>query len=518
MEEFSNNDLEYFKSIGISLEKVNKYIENFKKGFPFTEILRPCTINDGLNKIDENKFTNLIEISDNASKESRLMKFIPASGAASRMFKTLNYFNNNFQRITDTDIKVLAEQGDKEARELYKFIQGIKNFAFFDDLKNALAKDEHDINSLIEEGEYKEIINYLLTEKGLNYADLPKGLLKFHKYNNEVRTSIEEHLVEGAVYTKDKNNQVKIHFTVSPEHLEHIEQHIKDVKDKYEKRFDVKYSVSFSIQKKSTDTIAVDLENKPFYDEGKILFRPAGHGALIENLDDLKGDIIFIKNIDNVVPDKIKETTYTYKKVLAGYLISLQNKCFDYLRSLDKNNIVNDNLTNIFTFLENDLFIHIPENIKNNSLDIQKEFIFNKLNRPIRVCGMVKNQGEPGGGPFWTKSENGESVQIVETSQIDLKSEQQKALLNKATHFNPVDLVCGVKDYKGNNFDLEKFIDHNTGFISQKSKDGKDLKALELPGLWNGAMAHWNTIFIEVPLITFNPVKTVNDLLRAEHQ
>lgn len=519
MENFSNEDIKYFESIGISLEKVNKYIENFKKGFPFTQITKPCVINDGLHIIDESEFTKLIEVSEKASNESRMIKFVPASGAASRMFKTLNYFNNNYEKINYNNIKMLAEQGDKEAKELYKFIQGIKRFAFFDDLKIALDKDNYDIDNLIQIGEYKEIVDYLLNEKGLNYADLPKGLLKFHKYNDdEIRTSIEEHLVEGANYTKDKNNQVKIHFTVSPEHLEHIQNHVDQAKVKYEEKYNVKYFVSFSIQKKSTDTIAVDLNNNPFYDNDKILFRPAGHGALIENLDDLKADIIFIKNIDNVVPDKLKETTYTYKKALSGYLINIQDKCFKFLKQIENNDIDEKEINIIFNFLEKELFIHVSDNIKNNTLDLKKDFIFSKLNRPIRVCGMVKNQGEPGGGPFWTKSENTESVQIVETSQIDLNSYNQKDLLSKATHFNPVDLICAVKDYKGDNFDLEKYIDHNTGFISQKSKDGRDLKALELPGLWNGAMADWNTIFIEVPLITFNPVKTVNDLLRPEHQ
>lgn len=519
MEMFSTSDLKHFENQGVSVEKVNKHIEHFKKGFPFTEISKPCVINEGIYLIRDADFDSLIKKSDDAAFNSRTMKFVPASGAASRMFKTLNYFSSNFENVTDTNIKILAEQGDKEAKELYKFMQKIKNFAFFDDLRICMAKNGFDINSLIDSGEFKEIIDHLLNEKGLNYANLPKGLLKFHNYSDEVRTSIEEHLVEAAKYTKDKNNQAHIHFTVSPEHLTRIETHIKEVKPKYEKQFNVEYHITFSIQNPSTDTIAVDLENKPFYDdEGKILFRPAGHGALIQNLDDLKADIIFIKNIDNVVPDKLKETTYTYKKALAGYLITLQEKSFDYLNKLDNTEVDKDLIEEIFNFIQKELFIYIPQSIKNNQLKTQKEFAYNKLNRPIRVCGMVKNEGEPGGGPFWTRSVHGDSVQIVETSQIDLKSEAQKDLLSKATHFNPVDLVCGVKDYRGNNFNLEDYIDHNTGFISKKSKDGRDLKALELPGLWNGAMAYWNTVFIEVPSITFNPVKTVNDLLRPEHQ
>ena len=519
MSSLSSQDLVYIESLGISKDKIQSQLEYFKKGFPFTKIAKPCLISDGIYVIPENEFENLIIKSDKAANDSRLMKFVPASGAASRMFKTLTFFNNNFENITDTNIKILAENGDKEAQELYRFISKIKEFAFFDDLRVIMAKDGFDIYSLIDGGEYKEVINYLLEEKGLNYSNLPKGLLKFHKYKDaEPRTSFEEHLVEAIVYTKDKNNNVKIHFTVSPEHLEKIQEHFNQIKMQYEKMFNIKFQTDFSVQKKSTDTIAVDLDNNPFYEDDKILFRPGGHGSLIENLDDLKADIVFIKNIDNVVPDRLKSTTYTYKKALAGYLITIQDKCFSYLEKLDNTEPDKNFVQEIFSFLEKDLFIYIPQSIRNNQLKIQKEFAYNKLNRPIRVCGMVKNQGEPGGGPFWTKSAHGDSVQIVESSQINLKSEEQKEIFSRSTHFNPVDLVCAVKDYKGNNFDLEKYIDYETGFISNKSKDGKELKALELPGLWNGAMAYWNTIFIEVPVITFNPVKTINDLLRDKHQ
>lgn len=514
MNSFTEQDINYFNELGISIDKVTKYLEYFKKGFPYTHISKPCLINDGIHTINENNINDLILRSEKASSESRLMKFVPASGAASRMFKTLNYFYNNYDKILESEVKLLSESGDNEAKELYKFILGIKKFAFFEDLKNVMSKNGFDINDLIYKGDYKEIIDFLLNEKGLNYANLPKALLKFHKYENEIRTSIEEHLVEGAVYTKDKNNNVNIHFTISPEHFENIESYINDIKSKYEDRFNVKFNISFSVQKKSSDTLAVDLENNPFYDEGQILFRPGGHGALIENLNDLNADIVFIKNIDNVVPDNLKEETYKYKKALAGHLIDLQDKSFKFLNDIDADTY---NCDEIFNFLEKDLFIYIPENIKTNK-NTQKEFLINKLNRPLRVCGMVRNQGEPGGGPFWVKTNDTYSVQIVETSQVDLTSTDQKNILNMSSHFNPVDLVCGLKDYKGNNFNLEKFIDYNTGFISKKSKDGRDLKALELPGLWNGAMAYWNTIFVEVPLITFNPVKTVNDLLRPEHQ
>ncbi len=513
---FNEKDLKQLETLEISIDKVENQIESFKKGFPFTEIKSPCFINQGINVISENEFENLISLSDKSALESRLIKFVPASGAASRMFKTLDYFNNNFERITDTNIKILAEQGDKEASELYKFISSVKKFAFFDELRIVMAKDGFDINSLITTGEYKEIIDYLLEEKGLNYSNLPKGLLKFHNYTNLApRTPFEEHLVESAMYIKDKNNQVKIHFTVSPEHLESISNYLNEIKDIYEEKFKVNFQIEYSVQKTSTNTIAVDMDNQPFYDDDEILFRPAGHGALIKNLDDLKADIIFIKNIDNVVPDIIREQTIKYKKALAGFLIKLQNKVFYFLNSIDSNDY---NLEDIYNFIENELLLKTPQSIKNESKEKQIKYLKSKLNRPIRVCGMVKNQGEAGGGPFWTISKNNESMQIVESSQINLKDEKQKDIFNQSTHFNPVDLVCGLKDYKGNNFNLEEYVDIETGFISNKSKDGRELKALELPGLWNGAMAYWNTIFIEVPLITFNPVKTINDLLRDKHQ
>jgi hypothetical protein len=511
---FTKEELEQITKHDLNEEKIIFQLENFKKGFPFTQISAPCTLENGLCKIQKEDFKELIESFDKASLEARILKFVPASGAASRMFKTLQSFDNDFESIKGKEIETQAIQGKADYIELNKFIRGLKNFAFFDTLKNKMKEKNLELEQLIESDEYKQIINFVISENGLNYSNLPKGIIKFHNYGNTQRTAFEEHLIEGINYAKDKNGLVKLHFTISTEHLEIVKGFIASVLSDYEKEFEVKFEISYSIQKKATDTIAVDLENNLFKDKkNNLVFRPSGHGALIENLNDLQGDIIFIKNVDNVVPDNIKEETYLYKKLLGGYLIKLQNQIFNYLA-----NINDTSLEEIMSFMEEKLYVNITEEIKALSNEKKKEFCQKYLNRPIRVCGMVKNQGEPGGGPFWVKGEEGLSLQIVESSQIDLKNESQKAVFSGSTHFNPVDLVCGVKDSLGASFNLLEYVDPNTGFISIKSKDGKDLKAMEVPGLWNGSMAYWNTIFVEVPIITFNPVKTVNDLLRKEHQ
>ena len=368
------------------------------------------------------------------------------------------------------------------------------------------------------EGDYKAVVAALLEAAGLNYGALPKGLLKFHRYEDGSRTPLEEHLVEGALYAANKNGKVNVHFTVSPEHRRLFENLVADKAVVYAKKYGVDYNVTFSEQKPCTDTVAADMNNQPFRDNGKLLFRPGGHGALIENLNDLDADIIFIKNIDNVVPDKLKGDTVLYKKLIAGVLVALQQKAFAYLELLDSGRYTHEQVLEILQFLQKKLFCKNPEtkNLEDAELVL---YLKEKLNRPMRVCGMVKNVGEPGGGPFLAYNSDGTiSLQILESSQIDMDDPEKKEMFEKGTHFNPVDLVCAVRDYKGHKFNLVNFVDKATGFISYKSKNGKDLKALELPGLWNGAMSDWNTVFVEVSLSTFNPVKTVNDLLREQHQ
>jgi len=516
---FNEEDLKQIAAKGTSLKRVKSQIEIFKKGFPSVQLDRPCTIADGIKVITETDLRRLGDLYWKESLSLRVTKFVPASGAASRMFKLLLSFNNRYQEIKENDIAAKADKGDQEHRDFIRFIKGIRRLAFYDDLKSVMAENGLDIEVLISKGQYKEILDYILTPKGLNYADLPKGLIKFHRYPGGSRTPFEEHLVEAAAYTQDVNKVSRVHFTVPVEYQETIKEHVETVKGRYELS-GVRFEVSFSIQNPSTDTIAVDLNNKPFRDRhGRLVFRPAGHGALLENLNDLDADVAFIKNIDNVVPDRLKHETYVYKRALGGYLIELQNEIFGYLERLSGKESDPRLLEQVLEFARNELSITPPKAIERGSREEKLNFLISKLNRPLRVCGMVKNEGEPGGGPFWVRDEDGSlSLQIVELSQIDMESSEQRAIWRSSTHFNPVDLVCGLRDYTGKLFDLKQYTDPNTGFITIKSMDGEEIKALELPGLWNGSMAYWNTVFVEVPLTTFNPVKTVLDLLREEHQ
>ena len=517
---FTDTDLEQIRSLGMSPEKVVAEIEIFKRGAPLLKLDRPGTVGDGIKRIGDVESRSLVDFFIASATDMELLKFVPASGAASRMFKELLRFNDNDDRIDMSEVTALADAGDVAAQSLLEFMSDIGKFAFFDDLKAVMAADGMDIESLIGEGKFKEINDYLLTPKGLNYAGLPKGLLKFHCYSEEIRTAFAEHLVEGANYAKGSGGAVRLHFTVSPEHQSLFAVLVHDIKAQYEKRYKVNYVIDFSVQEKATDTIAVDLANQPFReDDGSLLFRPGGHGALLENLNKMSADIIFIKNIDNVVPDRLKKETFTWKRVLCGQLIKVQRQIFSYIEQLHHKSVSDELLDEIFAFIKLELSISPPTDLGSQPHSEKCDFLIRALDRPIRVCGMVKNEGEPGGGPFWVEGKDGSlSMQIVEGAQIDTDSPGQLSILRAATHFNPVDLVCGVRNWQGAAFDLKKYVDPNAVFISRKSKDGRELKALELPGIWNGAMARWNTIFVEVPLITFNPVKSVNDLLRDEHQ
>jgi hypothetical protein len=503
----TNNDLELLHQKGITEEKIGQQLQEFANGFPFLEIICPATPDQGVLQPEHEQISAYLEKWDNyLQSDAKIMKFVPASGAASRMFKDLFEFISSDSEVPTRPAEV-------------QFFENAGNFAFFKLLNNACqASTGKDISELMQEGAYKTIATTLLNADGLNYGALPKGLLQFHNYANHSRTPFEEHLSEGALYAMNKNNEVNIHFTVSGEHRSLFEQHLSEVKANYEDSLGATFNLGFSEQKPSTDTIAVDEQNQPFRENGKLVFRPGGHGALIENLNDLDADIIFIKNIDNVVPDARKNPTVIYKKMLAGLLVSLQEKSFAYLREMEEGLLSDERLWEIAGFCEQELN-NIHPMIAEMEGEVLQEYLFTKLNRPIRVCGMVPNTGEPGGGPFLTVNSDGTiSPQILESSQIDLKNPVEKEKMMRSTHFNPVDLVCAVRNFKGEKYDLLRYVDYNTGFISLKSKGGKELKALELPGLWNGSMSDWNTVFVEVPLETFNPVKTANDLLRQEHQ
>lgn len=501
----------------IYLDSVEQQLELFSNGVSIPKLVKPCTLGDGIVEIKKNEFDALLGEYNSASLNSRLTKFVPASGAASRMFQKLQSILNRFSNFSLADLKIKSTD-DKECKSVLEFLVKLQKFAFYDELKIVLNVDYSGIEKLINESP-EEILKAILLEGGLEYAIKPKGAIKFHRYKNECRTAFEEQIYEALNYVSDNDGNVKIHFTISEGHTDLFTQIIEQLKSKLSNT-DFKIEVTYSYQKKSTDTIAVDLENKIIFDKsGKLVLRPGGHGALLENLNDLKADIVIIKNIDNLSTENLAGDTILYKKLLVGYLVKIQNQVFDLLNSLNKKDFSKKSFEEMVEFAEQYLFVTKPTDFENWNDGEKHKFLFDKLNRPIRVSGMVKNEGEPGGGPFWVKSEDGSlSVQIIEQVQINMNDEGQKNIFKQSTHFNPVDLICGLKDFNGSNFTLHKFVDNQSGIITKKSKDGVRLKALELPGLWNGGMAYWNTIFVEVPISTFNPVKEVNDLLRKEHQ
>jgi hypothetical protein len=510
---FKPEDIIQIQARGSQPETIKQQIENFRSGFPYLQLIEAASNYHGIIKLSESEIQKYISIfEEKKSKDLELLKFVPASGAASRMFKSLFSALDDLQKG-----KTVAEI--KADKEVALFLDQIGQFAFYDELKLLAAHK----NQSVHEIPAQKLLEWVLQESGLNYGNLPKALLKFHRYPDRCRTPLEEHFVEGALYSKNSSGVVKLHFTVSVEHQQAMEKLIAEIKPEYEKTFELTFQVSFSNQKPSTDTVAVTLDNELFRDRnGSLLFRPAGHGALLENLNDLDADIIFIKNIDNVTPDRLKRPTVEFKKALAGILITLQEQIFSYQKILNEHQpdtLQNGFYAELANFVENVLNITPPAQlIRSNKTELY-QYLSKKINRPLRVCGMVKNAGEPGGGPFFAVNSDGSiSLQIAESSQIDFTAPEQAILARQATHFNPVDLVCGIKNYKGEKYNLQEFIDRQTGLITQKSYDGKELKAQELPGLWNGSMSDWNTLFVEVPIETFSPVKTVNDLLRKEHQ
>lgn len=507
----SENDLEHLQNKGISKDQVRDQLEIFQEGIPFVNLENAAVVGDGISKFSPAEEETLIVEFEKSKAGLSLLKFVPASGAASRMFKALFNFLEVYNPSEEKLDAYFERSGDKD---LMAFTDRLEDFPFYGIIKNRIGGKEKT------DGEAVHLfIKELLSEEGLNYGFYPKGLLPFHEYKNHSATPFEEHLKEGAAYA-NTGGEAKLHFTISEQHTELFEQQFEAINKRVSKTTQIGFNVDYSYQKSSTDTIAVDLENQLFRNtDGSLLFRPGGHGALIENLNEQDADIIFIKNIDNVVVPENAEVVTKSKKVLAGVLVKAQQKAFMYAKLLDAHKVNEDQLKEIKEFLEGELNVRFSDSYETYTFDEQVKILQDKINRPIRVCGMVKNEGEPGGGPFWIKDDkNRISLQIVESAQIDTSNESQNQIVAQATHFNPVDLICGVRNFKGEKYNLLNFVDPKQGFITGKTKDGKELKALELPGLWNGAMAFWNTIFVEVPLLTFNPVKTVNDLLKPTHQ
>ena len=463
---------------GLTPAALETQLKNFREGFPFLPVTRAASCGDGIRVLDAAGIEQAAARYDRAKESLRVVKFVPASGAATRMFKDLFEFVREGRRTA-----VVGE-----------LLANRRRFAFWPELRTIIGDDADELRTVEN-----------IVAEGLRYGETPKGLVSFHRYGDEVRKAVEEHLVEGAQYAA--GGEVKIHFTVSPEHLTRFEALLAEKIPGYESRFGVKYRISFSVQDPSTDTLAVNPDCTPFRRaDGRLLFRPAGHGALIGNLGKIDADIVFVKNIDNVTTDARRGDTVLYKKALAGVLLALQERIFEYLMALE---VPGAELEPIAAFIENELCVKLPK-------DYGTALLRQVLDRPIRVCGMVRNEGEPGGGPFWVAGADGlETLQIAESNQI---APEKRELMRSATHFNPVDLVCSFRTSKGGRFDLREFVDPATGFISRKSDGGRELLAQELPGLWNGAMARWNTVFVEVPITTFSPVKVVTDLLRPEHQ
>lgn len=500
---FTDLDIQRIQAEGLTREKVLAQLGLFERGSFPVRLDRPCTIGDGIVSLPEEDQRECIRIYEEAVREGRVMKFVPASGAASRMFQDWIRFRQD-----------KSFQSDEEA---VRFRDSIRKYAFFGDLKDVLRRDGLDVEALIAGKRYGEIFDYILTPGGLDYASLPKALLKFHLYDGEGRTALEEHLVEAALYVRDRNGVCRVHFTVSEEHEALVRDVLARVKGRYEDRHGVAYEVEISTQRSSTNTVAVDRENRPFRDrDGTLLFRPGGHGALLENLNDLSGDIVMVKNIDNIVPDRLKMQTVFFKKVLGGYLLKLQRESRRYLEALAAGGH-GGLLSKAFLFCRDKFSMGFPEGFASMPDERKRDVLLRRLDRPIRVCGMVKNEGEPGGGPFWVDEDGTRTLQIVEGAQVDLSSDIQGRIWRASTHFNPVDIACGVRDWRSRPYDLRAFVDEKTYIISKKFHEGMETKALELPGLWNGAMSRWNTAFLDVPIGTFNPVKTVEDLLRPQH-
>jgi Domain of unknown function (DUF4301) len=509
IEEYKNSP----DAFDIPPEKIFRQIEIFEKGVPFIQLAKPALVGDGILKLTETEEEKFIKIGEEEIYKGRVTKFVPASGAASRMFKKLQACLSDNNEILLNELKQKAESGDENSKAAFNFVLNIQKFAFGEELFKILERNK------ISDPTWQKIIEFVVGINGLDYSNSPKGSILFHNYPEGPRTAFEEHLSEAINFAMSSEHQVKIHFTISPEHEELFNLIIKKFVDS-KKNDQIKFNIQYSFQKKSTNTIAVSSENKILRDENELpIFRPAGHGALLENLNDLIADIIILKNIDNVAQDYLKDDTYRFKKILIGILSTIQQKVFNYLSALQSSNFNQELIAEIASFAKSVLFLSTDNSFYKFDENHKRDSLIKLLNRPIRVCGMVKNEGEPGGGPFWVTENAGNlSLQVVESAQINSNDSNQKKIFASSTHFSPVDFVCGVKDYQGNNFNLHNFVDPDTFLLTKKSKDGKELKALELPGLWNGGMAGWITIFVEVPLTTFNPVKEVNDLLKPAHQ
>ena len=513
---FSEKDIQHIHNQGITINQVNKQIERLKNGMLYANIIAAATLGKGIESYNKKDIKKFIELYETKQNQLSIVKFVPASGAATRMFKYLFEFLEEFKPLKE-DITSYTERKNNTAIDL--FINNLQKFPFYDKVLNQIKTLNPEFDTLPDNVKHVAFIKTMLNKNNLNLSALPKGLLPFHRYHDKVVTAFYEHLFEASLYSSS-NQEAHIHFTVSKKHHNHFIDELNKIKDSLQLKTNTTFKVSFSYQKKATATIALTTKGSILRKKnGSIVFRPAGHGALLENLNKLNYDLIFIKNIDNIEVSHKSENTAIYKKLLAGILLDAQQTSFSFLHKLDKGNLTDSDFKAMILFLKERLNLSVSDKFESLISSEKIRYLKKKLNKPMRVCGMVRNEGEPGGGPFWVKDDNNQvSLQIVEFAQINFSKKNQQSLVYKATHFNPTDLVCAVKNYKGEKFDLTKYVDHNAAFITLKTSKGVTVKALELPGLWNGSMAHWNSIFVEVPSLTFNPVKTVNDLLKPAHQ
>ena len=507
---FNQTDILHIEEKGLTTNEVEQQIQIFKRGNIKVNIQEAAIVGNGISKVDENEKKELISYYDSRKDQYDLMKFVPASGAATRMFKALHNFNDEF----DPETMELRDYLDhKNDDVLQRFFSGLEDFPFFGRAEDKAKENHSGFDDFSSDKKHKIIVETILEPDGLYLSNLPKGLVPFHKYQSHTATAFEEHLLEAARYVENEG-VVKVHFTVAEDDEDKFRKEWRQISSRLEEKTGVKYEVGYSYQDPKTDTIAVDDQFEPFRTgDDDLFFRPGGHGALIENLNQLDEEIVFIKNIDNVVTEEMIQFVADYKKMLGGKLLKIQSKIHNYLNQLEEG-LSEDKRSEISNFLQSELFVkHIADK------RVSEEELKELLDKPIRVCGMVKNEGEPGGGPFLVKDDEGKiSLQIIEGAQIDNDNPEQAKMAKEATHFNPVDIVCALKDHNGKSYDLHQYVDEKMSFIADKTKDGKALKALERPGLWNGGMAHWNTVFVEVPVETFNPVKTVADLLKDSHQ
>lgn len=512
---FTSKEINQINERGLDEKTIQQQLSYFVQNNAHINLHAPATTNDGIVQLSDAETATFSSFFNDTKKNKSIVKFVPASGAASRMFKSLYLFLDNYDINKET---INSYVNRTKSLDLFLFFVTVDKLPFHDEVFAALKKHYPEYKSMSLDQRRVLFVEFLLDKERFNFGEYPKGLLPFHNYKTHISTAFEEHLVEASKYAAI-DGKATLHFTISKHHHQQFLDHFEAIKTIVESKTQTTFDISYSFQDPKTDTIAATLDNKPFKIYEKLLFRPSGHGALISNLNAIDADLIFIKNIDNVLMQHCVGQMVFYKTVLGGYLLKIQKLAFDYAHELDDTKIKEEKVNEIANFLSLQLNVHISREFEKFAHHYKIEYLKSRIHRPIRVCGMVKNEGEPGGGPFWIKKENGElSLQIVEMNQVNTKLKQQDNIAKAATHFNPVDIVCAVKDYKGQKFNLEQFTDDQTHFVTVKNKYGKKLKTLERPGLWNGGMANWNTVFIEVPLSTFNPVKKVADLLKAPHQ